>query len=380
VNPRSLLDNYKNVGRSNKIDAMRGIAAISVVIMHSSEVAQRFVYGDGYPLLKFFTTIDIGRIGVVVFFLISGFLIPSSLGEKSKGGGIRFWIRRFFRLYPTYWVSILASLCGVWIFLGESVPIRDAFANILMFQEYLGFQSIAGLYWTLHVELVFYVCVFILYQYGLNLKRSALSFCVVFLFFVSVVILVWLGSLLKVIEKGDDFHRLGMTCFHLAIMFFGALFRNVIESGEIPSIRSFQGLTLFSVPVIFAAVFLITIGIIVLRSSDPSQHDILRLGLSYPIAMAIFIMIILSRTQFEHPLLPYLGKVSYSLYLFHPSIIYPVAVISGSLGIGNHLSPAIGGPMIILTATFTSIAAAVIMYHSVEAPSTSLARKFHMNN
>src|SRR5262249_17779929 len=48
-----------------------------------------------------------GGVGVALFFLVSGFVIPFSLQKNSLGG---FFVRRFFRLYPTLWVALLLIL------------------------------------------------------------------------------------------------------------------------------------------------------------------------------------------------------------------------------------------------------------------------------
>ncbi len=47
-----------------------------------------------------------GEYGVFVFFLVSGFIIPASL---EKRGSVRaFWVGRVLRLYPLYWVALVA--------------------------------------------------------------------------------------------------------------------------------------------------------------------------------------------------------------------------------------------------------------------------------
>lgn len=53
---------------------------------------------------------DLGRIGVVVFFAISGFIIPTSLNHRSLHPVRKFLISRLFRLYPLYWISIILGI------------------------------------------------------------------------------------------------------------------------------------------------------------------------------------------------------------------------------------------------------------------------------
>ncbi|HGM7838215.1 TPA: acyltransferase family protein, partial [Serratia marcescens] len=85
--------------RLEYIDAIRGIAALSVVIAHFIVPiygAENFVFSH---------VLDIGKIGVVLFFIISGFIIPFSF-RRENGGVKAFFISRFFRLYPGYWFSL----------------------------------------------------------------------------------------------------------------------------------------------------------------------------------------------------------------------------------------------------------------------------------
>ncbi|HKE48988.1 MAG TPA: acyltransferase family protein, partial [Rhodanobacteraceae bacterium] len=87
--------------RLRYIDALRGIAALLVLWLHvanyyrtlSPETAAHVRW-----LNDFVSTIDIGRIGVVVFFLISGFVVPFSIRADSAAPVQGFAIRRFFRI------------------------------------------------------------------------------------------------------------------------------------------------------------------------------------------------------------------------------------------------------------------------------------------
>ena len=86
------------------LDALRGIAALLVVWQHTSEyfINQPGMPPDGSGMLELFKAIDPGRIGVICFFLISGFIIPSSLRSNGNAPLTEFSIKRFFRLYPAY--------------------------------------------------------------------------------------------------------------------------------------------------------------------------------------------------------------------------------------------------------------------------------------
>src|SRR5881397_2950111 len=84
------------------LDALRGIAALVVVYEHAQDPI--------FPELR--TTVapwfDTGKFGVMVFFLVSGYIIPASLERR---GSIRdFWVSRLFRLYPLWAVAVAGVL------------------------------------------------------------------------------------------------------------------------------------------------------------------------------------------------------------------------------------------------------------------------------
>jgi len=100
-----------------------------------------------------------GAFGVALFFLISGFVIPFSLERNTVGG---FFIRRFFRLYPTLWTAIgltLAVLAVQAWFLGAAFPYgaRVVGSSGGLFGVYLGKPWVDPVYWTLAIEEIFYV-------------------------------------------------------------------------------------------------------------------------------------------------------------------------------------------------------------------------------
>jgi peptidoglycan/LPS O-acetylase OafA/YrhL len=105
--------------RFGYIDAQRGLAAILVIWLHATDAFKQLPTPPvGDLLYAFSAALDTGRVGVILFFAISGFVIPSSLraiGNQTKADALRvFLIRRVFRLYPAYWLSVVgAALLGL---------------------------------------------------------------------------------------------------------------------------------------------------------------------------------------------------------------------------------------------------------------------------
>jgi peptidoglycan/LPS O-acetylase OafA/YrhL len=114
----------KQIGHLNTIDFLRGIAALCVVIHHA---------GDGASFGSKNTTIQhvnhlfsYGSLGVPLFFVISGFCIHRRKAEQLANkietpiSFKKYWIRRFFRLYPAYiTVCILSGLLMLGVILGD---------------------------------------------------------------------------------------------------------------------------------------------------------------------------------------------------------------------------------------------------------------------
>src|SRR4026208_957027 len=101
-------------GRLQSIDALRGVAALGVVLYHavmqtSSAVPANIIFHWPVRGLQFLSSF--GYIGVFLFFVISGFCIhlqwakTRANGQQPKIRFGSFWRRRFLRLYPPYLIA-----------------------------------------------------------------------------------------------------------------------------------------------------------------------------------------------------------------------------------------------------------------------------------
>src|SRR5690242_21934303 len=78
------------------LDALRAVAALLVVYAHLSHYLLRGARDVSAEWLH------AGTAGVMLFFLVSGYIIPASL--ERHGSLRRFWVSRLARLYPLYLV------------------------------------------------------------------------------------------------------------------------------------------------------------------------------------------------------------------------------------------------------------------------------------
>lgn len=85
----------KNYGDTDFITGMRAFAAIAVVLIHSGGAGLRDLGDFGNNLA------DLGRTGVYVFFVISGFSVASSY--SSSNGYFDYINKRLWRIAPLYY-------------------------------------------------------------------------------------------------------------------------------------------------------------------------------------------------------------------------------------------------------------------------------------
>lgn len=164
------------------IDLLRFAAAMMVLIYHYTASGVGNMMNDRYKLVgskdvypEIFTFSKYGFLGVQLFFLISGFVILASALNRTA---IEFAISRWTRLYPTYWCAVIFTTGVLYVFLGADfdVSLIDFLANMTLLNDYLGITDIDPVYWTLHAELQFYGCVFLLIIAGvINHYRVWLS-------------------------------------------------------------------------------------------------------------------------------------------------------------------------------------------------------------
>lgn len=151
------------------LDALRGIGAVAVVAEHSLPWMMPVAYPRFLPL-------HLGLYGVMVFFLVSGYIIPASL--ERHGDVRRFWIGRFFRLYPLYLVVITVVLAVSWW-----MPIREGVrrewstvpAHVTMLLDTVQHGGLVDTMWTLSYEMVFYLLVTLLFLVGAHRRSGHLA-------------------------------------------------------------------------------------------------------------------------------------------------------------------------------------------------------------
>jgi peptidoglycan/LPS O-acetylase OafA/YrhL len=199
--------------RQPELDYLRGVACLMVVFFHYLVRGPKVGWtGDAhFPWAE--SVAMYGHYGVQLFFMISGFVIYKSATGRSVDD---FAKARFWRLYPAYWIAILLTSAFVLV-AGErrfQVSFQDFLWNFTMFQGWAKASNVDGAYWSLQVELLFYLYVALAIKFRL-VSRTVLI--------VSVWLLICtLNAVLRFtlidsvfLAQWGAYFAIGIICFRL---------------------------------------------------------------------------------------------------------------------------------------------------------------------
>jgi len=161
---------HASQSRVPQLDGLRGIAVLSVILYHYVPVVSVSQGGFWSSLLGW---VRLGRYGVDLFFVLSGFLIGGILLDSKESPRYfrTFYLRRFHRIFPLYyfWLAIYAAL-GLTVFpnLPDSIKatwsgwrpllVYALFVQNLVSKQIVGISAAwLGPLWSLAVEEQFYL-------------------------------------------------------------------------------------------------------------------------------------------------------------------------------------------------------------------------------
>lgn len=274
-----------------ELDSLRGIAAVFVVLFHLT--MDRF---------KGKSIFHLGLTGVELFFIISGFVIFMTIEKVTTSK--EFIISRVSRLYPTYWFCVTVTMLS-YILTKTAVAhniIPFYLGNLTMFQSYLFINYLDGSYWTMTVEMVFYIYMLLLFASGYFRKTISISTILLIPLFIYGV---WISY--KFPGAGSKvFKFLGLVQF-FPLFFSGILYYHLKFKERKNSYY-----------ILLLVCFLVQISLfhtIPFRSSLITFQSYISMVLLYN---AVFLLYIFGKLKFiVNPLTVFLGNISYPLYLIH---------------------------------------------------------------
>ena len=329
-----------------------------------------------------------GSLGVTLFFVLSGFLITYLLiAEKEKSGTVqikKFYIRRILRIWPLYFLIIIAGL-----FIFPYIPFftfpvwsSDVFwhygVKIILF--FLILPNVALLLyppmpymkqtWSIGVEEQFYLLWPVIITYSKNYLRPLLI--ITFSFMIATLFLFWVTN--KEFIRGFaglpllNFSKQYISSFRVGSMAIGGIAAYVayFEPARVLKV-------IFSVPLQWG-LYIVLIPCLLTGVTVPYFQNECYSAL---FALAIINLACNKRSvvSLENSVLDYLGKISYGIYMYHP-----IAIML-SLKMAMFLKGDEGGPsfngILYTSALLITVIMAGVSYKYIESYFLRFKKRFN---
>jgi len=343
-------------GEFGFINLLRGSAALAVVYshlvgeyldwMHQTWWLKRLV--DAGLERPFAIAGHFGRLGVMVFFLISGFIITHVAHSENP---LQFAIRRVFRIYPAYWLTIaIVIIFGLFEYPFDVALLHDwrSMLKLATLTNYLFYPQniVLGVAWTLQIEVIFYALILLLIPL---IRRSPSLTLALELAFV-------LAALLLARFDGSSWYFFAVNAGYLPYLLIGQLIY-FYRSGGLTGARAMS----FGA----ACYFIILFDLRLLHQDllEPAQSRMLCLTM----ALGIFVWAMRYGNEAGMMRWPkFFANISYSLYLLHAPIgLLLLALLKPHIGYGNAL----------LVAVVAVIATAGLVHRCLERPAIEFGRR-----
>lgn len=384
------------------LDALRGLAVLFVVYEHVSPYLMTSAHN---VTIQWFPS---GRVGVLLFFLVSGYIIPASL---EKRGDVRaFLISRCFRLYPLY----AAALAATWL-LSLYTPmtmdpgvrtdvVATTASHLTMLSTMVNVPMVLAVTWTLAFEMMFYLLVVSLYTIRLlrfsasiamglsitallagplpillisqhlnNARLLSVSALVVIVFGLAAVLsrLRWLALAGAVV----------LITLVLSLLLFNEQYVHILDGLSLMAFM-FAGSTVYryhhsQIPGWRALLTLLVVGfgeIITLHEVSPLYTWKYPVG-EVVLVYSIFTIVMLWGRRYRTPqVLAWVGGISYSVYLLHDIVIITVGPTIGRLAVKD---PWYLQLPVALTLLLAILGLAALTYRFIEVPAQRLGSQLN---
>lgn len=353
--------NYSNGLHVKQLDAIRGWAIFLVLLLH--------FYADQVRIL------GIGRMGVDLFFVLSGFLITGILLDtKDKPGYFRnFYVKRILRIFPVYFFVLALILYVIPVIFINAVP---------SIQYYLQHQAWFWLYaqnwlfsidgyptdwvlmhtWSLCIEEQFYMF-FPLLVYKFNTK-NIIRILIFFIIGANVLRLIHIEGINSNYKYVNTFARLDTISVGALIAVLIRTNREILEKYT-------------SYVMIFA---LVALAVMIGYNKGGSFQDFYSSFTFFALFFGAVVVWSMSaniprifKPAVNSKLMIFLGKYSYGIYLYHAAIHFMFTKT-----LLDHFQ-AVNTPAVLLVKTgilLFSIGISVLSFHLLELPFLRLKKKF----
>jgi peptidoglycan/LPS O-acetylase OafA/YrhL len=298
--------------RLDFIDALRALGAVYIVVYHLTLIP---IPNLGVPTWASKIILS-GGTGVTLFFILSAFTLTLSMRkrEREPRSTLSFYGRRIFRIAPLFYIWIIVSMIRDRLWFGASHSVGTVLLSV-----FFGFNLVPGQHegfvwasWILGVEMLFYLIFPIVYRYIDDIWKS------VGFFFATVVLSggfsYWITNVMGMDPVIRDsyirfnfFHQLPVFALGMVVYYF---FEQYILNTKRPWSWSFVCLTASAL--LYGARLDGRMGFL--------WDDLYWQALIYG-ALLIGLAIVPVKLL-VNPVSRFLGEISYSIYLNHPTFIF----------------------------------------------------------
>lgn len=369
------------------LNGVRFIACTAVLIHHIEQVKYSFQLPNSYD---FYLVRNMGKLGVGLFFVLSGFLITYLLlNEKDQHRDIdirRFYARRALRIWPLYYLIVLLSC-----FVFPAIPLfreagyeryyfdADFYRRLGLFSVVLpniamivyGSPYLCAQTWSVGVEEQFYL----LWPWIIKKGNTARGLLLTLAIFVGVLVGVLYGLVALVGQESPT----GIQSVHQILVFFFGQFRiltMVIGGGGAYLVyyRKESVLRIMFRPVVQRIVYAILLIMLLTNVTIPGINLEF-----YALFFGFFIINLAANprsiVRLEQPLINYLGKISYGIYIYHTAIIV-LTVNAMRMYVGPDLRPLPFSVLLYGGSVLGTVLVAGLSYQYIEKPFLRLKKRF----
>jgi len=332
------------------LEVVRAFAALAVVGFHATDLPFRRGYAEVHDPILF-----LGKYGVHVFFVLSGFIIfyihGKDLGNPERAPNY-FW-RRWVRIWPLYAVVTLLQVLGKPLLLGKPSDEPVAIITSLLFLD-LENPTIIAVGWTLVHEAFFYLVFGILIVIG---RRLSVWFLV---FFLIGQVMIWLNP--EAANPLVAFIFSPLKWYFIAGIGAACWLISSRDDGK-------RGLRKVAI-VLFTLMMMI--GVAAIMSERPAVAFFLA-----PSIALVLLGLTLVDLKFSAKLptfLVFLGAASYSIYLVHANILDVGLIVIAKKApelIENYLGP------VMLVLAVASVIFGIVFHLFIEKPLLFWIRRIH---
>ncbi len=305
----------------DSLDGLRGLAALIVILSHTSNASMFFV--------PYFDARGVGKSGVFLFFLLSSFLLSRALIKQnniafSMPALSLYFQRRFFRIYPLYVPYLVLGLVSTYIFTTIFEKENLGFPFTLTLTELFNHLILIegkGVTWSVAVEFKFYFCLPIII-YLIQLINA--KFGVVW----ELVLLITLVALTQIVSfQGDSVVNDSRLMPYMCIFLWGTILAVIqceIEADKIKRenlelIVPLSYLSLLTLIVMTPEVTSLIFGYV---ENSYYHKDFIQHAILWSVVLLSVVNFNSKLSSFfESNWLVFYGSLSFSIYLFHPIFI-----------------------------------------------------------